>query len=81
MLDLFQRRISTLLDSSRIGSMDMLRVWFSFWDSLFSSSFSLPLFCCPFVVSIVYVLYTLSFFVNKLLFIDKKKIDIKKKKV
>ena len=50
----------------------MPRVWFSFWDGLFGSSFSLHLFCWPFVVSIVYVLYTLSFLVNIMFFIDKK---------
>ena len=73
MPDLFQRRISTLLDCSYLDSIAMLRVWFSFWDGLFGSSFSLSLFCWPFVVSIVYVLYTLYFLVNILLFIDQKK--------
>ena len=44
-----------------------------FWDGLFGCSFSLPLFCWPFVVFLVYVLYTLFFFfVNIVLFIDKK---------
>ena len=57
----------------------MPRVWFSIWDDLFGSSFSLPLFCWPFVVSIVYVLYILSFLVNIMLFIDQKKKKKKKK--
>ena len=41
----------------------MPRVWFFFWgDGLFVSSFPLPLFCWPFVVvSLVYLLCTLSF--------------------
>ena len=77
MPDLFQRRISTLLDCSCIDSMAMPRVWFSFWDGLFGSYFSLPPFSWPFVVSIVYVLYTLSFLVNILLFIVKKKKKLK----
>ena len=59
----------------------MPRVWFSFWDGLFGSSFSLPLFCWPFMVSFVYVLYALSFLVNILLFIDQKKKKKKRTKI
>ena len=52
----------------------MPRVWFSFWDGLFGSSFALPLFCWPFMVSFVYVLYTLFFGQYIALHRSKKKI-------
>ena len=51
----------------------MPRVWFFFWDGLFVSSFPLPLFCWPFVVSLVYVLYTLFFGQSIALYLSKKK--------
>ena len=71
---LFQRRISNLLDCFVLGSMAMPRMW-NFWVGLFVSFF----YRCPFlfvwlfVASLVYVLYSLSFWSIYSLFSDKKK--------
>ena len=72
-MGLFQRRISNLLDCSVLGSMATPRMW-NFCDGLFVSFFfSLPFFFWLFVVSLVYVLYTLSFGQYTTLYRSKKK--------
>ena len=55
----------------------MPKVWcMYFWAGLCASFFLSALFCWPYVASLVYDLYTPSFWVNILLFIDKKNIYV-----
>ena len=61
-----------LLDCSYTGSMAMPKVWcMYFWAGLCASFFLSTLFCWLNVAPHVYDLYTPSFWVNVLLFIDK----------